>query len=440
MPSMNRLNDRFQTLMAPFAGKRFLLACSGGLDSMVLAELAHRNALEIELAHVNYGLRGTDSEEDEVSVRHFAEKKGIPFHIKKTNASELKGNLQAAARDIRYRWFEDLRKERALDFVLLAHHCDDQIETFFLNLGRSSGFMGLSCMPFQRDHTLRPLLEHNKDALLEFASREGIHWREDISNSSLKYARNRLRHEFLPLLYAHVPDLKESVLLLIQHFQKAQNALETELRSVYDAWHTTRRLEISQWQAFNEHEKVELLRQIGQPASLMKHLDQLTMAEKGSSLPLSRHSDFPYHALVRERSHFLLTEENTVPDGFHLHIDRVESLPDSFDKESIYLNEEKILGKLQLRTWQQGDRIASVGMQGSQLISDIISDAAIPSDQKNQVLVLHDDAHIHWCPGLKIGRMALATGEQPSGILRCTISKVTAQESDDLSGHLGSED
>lgn len=437
---MSRVESHIQEKLAPFQDKRFLLACSGGLDSMVLAELLLRIGIPFELAHVNYGLRENESELDEALIRDFAKQHNLPCHVKRIDPNILQENLQAEARKIRYNWFEQLKTERHLDFILLAHHADDHVETFYLNLGRDAGIMGLACMPFQRGDLLRPLLEIDKEELLNFARKHGIHWREDASNSSLKYTRNRLRNEFLPKLNAALPELKESVLFLIQTFQQNQLELEKKIGQFAEDWKCNSELEIANWNAFQAHEKVELLRQLGQSASLVRHLDQLSISLRGSMAPIHKNALCPFSHILREANFFRLTNLDSSGKKYGLILEKVEDLPHQFDKDSIYLDASKIQGILGIRPWQHGDRMASVGVPGTQLIGDIISDARVPIEEKSNIPVVHDDVHIHWCPGLKIGRLALATKDQTSEILRVTIWVEALPKSDDLSRHPDSED
>ncbi|OFZ64242.1 MAG: tRNA lysidine(34) synthetase TilS, partial [Bacteroidetes bacterium RIFCSPHIGHO2_02_FULL_44_7] len=247
---MKPLELHIAKILAPFREHLVLVACSGGVDSMVLSELLRRLGFQLELAHVNYGLRGTDSEADMQLVLDYGEKHKIPVHLRRANPEDFQKNTQATAREFRYAWFDELIAQREKAVIALAHHSDDQVETFFLNLARKSGVMGLACMPFQHRNWIRPLLDFSKNDLLDFAKLHRISWREDASNTKLTYKRNILRSVFIPELTAYTPELKENVLLMIHYFQEKQRELETELAPVASQWQKDRELQLDTWRAF----------------------------------------------------------------------------------------------------------------------------------------------------------------------------------------------
>lgn len=428
---MQQLEQHIAHKMDPFREHLILVACSGGVDSMVLSELLRLQGFQLELAHVNYGLRGADSEADMQHVLDYGKKRTIPVHVRTADPTIFQKNTQAKAREFRYAWFDELLAKREKAVVVLAHHSDDQVETFFLNLARKSGVMGLACMPFQRGSYLRPLLDFSKNALVTFAQTQGISWREDASNTKLTYKRNILRSLLLPELVALTPELKENVLLLIRHFQEKQKELEAKLAPVAIQWQNERELLLPTWTAFDAHEKMELLRQVHQSASLLSAIDDLVLGTKGVHAALESSVDFPFKALAREAHSLRLIPIEVETSSAQLHVLERTSLPSSFDKDSILLDANLLQGSLHLRPWQLGDRMAPIGMKGTKLISEIIADARIPFEEKSQILVVHDDVHIHWCVGLKIGRMALANA-QTSKILECSLTFSTTPKSADL--------
>lgn len=428
---MVQIEQHIAQKMEPFRAHLVFVACSGGVDSMVLSELLRKQGFQLELVHVNYGLRGADSEADMQHVLTYGEKHNIPVHVQTADPKLFQKNTQAKAREFRYAWFNELLAQHEKCVLVLAHHSDDQVETFFLNLARKSGVMGLACMPFQRGSYLRPLLDISKKELVSFARNQGITWREDISNAKLTYKRNILRSLLLPELTALSPELNENVLLLVRHFQEKQKDLETKLAPVASEWKNKRELPLHTWKSFDEHEKMELLRQIHQSAHLLSTIDLLVNGIKGAHALLEPSSNFPFKALAREANTLRLIASNGARRQAQLHVLEQASLPNAFDKDSIHLDADLLQGPLRLRTWELGDRMAPIGMKGTKLISEIIADAHIPFEEKDQVLVVCDDAHIHWCVGLKIGRMALAS-PQTSKILKCTLTFSTTPKSADL--------
>ena len=188
---------------------KILLALSGGVDSMVLANLLLAVSRQLSansqifFAHCNFHLRGEDSDRDESFVTDFAIENNIPLFVKhfdtETYAKDNSLSIEMAARELRYAWFEELRNLHDINKVALAHHGDDQIETFFINFLRGSGIKGLKGMKPQNDFYIRPLLWSNRNQIEKFAKENGIRWVEDYTNNETIYLRNKIRHQIIPL-------------------------------------------------------------------------------------------------------------------------------------------------------------------------------------------------------------------------------------------------
>ena len=183
---------------------RYLVALSGGADSVALLLCMLRGGYEIEAAHCNFQLRGEESERDERFVRELCEQRGVRLHTVRFNtraaAAERHESIEMAARRLRYEWFDALRRERKLDYVAVAHHRDDNVETFLLNLLRGAGIHGLTGMRSERGGVVRPLLETTRAEILQFLESEGQPFVTDSTNADTQYRRNKIRHELLPLL------------------------------------------------------------------------------------------------------------------------------------------------------------------------------------------------------------------------------------------------
>ena len=207
----------------------YFVACSGGVDSMVLLYILQKNGYAVSALHVNYQLRGLDSEKDQKLIETTCKRVGISVHIKRIDLHKMleinEGNLQEEARNERYAFFQNFTKT-ADSKIVFGHHADDQVETFFLNLARGAGIMGLSGMLEENTGYLRPLLPFSKAEILAYAAENNVVWREDISNESNTYQRNKLRNIILPALKQFIPELSESVLLLVSVFQENQQELE----------------------------------------------------------------------------------------------------------------------------------------------------------------------------------------------------------------------
>jgi tRNA(Ile)-lysidine synthase len=207
---------------------RFIVACSGGLDSVVLCELCHQAKLPFSIAHCNFGLRGAESNRDEAFVRQLGERYGVAVFVKQFDTAGYrhlkKLSVQEAARNLRYQWFEEVRKEQGAAYVLLAHHANDNIETVLMNLFRGTGLHGLTGMPQRVDaaHGLRPLLQHTRREIEIFAAENGLAWVDDSSNASSKYTRNFFRNEIIPAIQMAYPQVEENLLHTISRLQKTE--------------------------------------------------------------------------------------------------------------------------------------------------------------------------------------------------------------------------
>lgn len=412
----NYIAEKFKHLKP----NHLFIACSGGLDSMTLLYVFNKLNFDVTALHVNYQLRGEQSELDSDFVQQFCTDHSINFQKKVVPISkELQkgGNLQALAREVRYNWFEAILSNSIENRILLGHHKDDQLETFYLNLARKSGVMGLASMLETNGKYLRPLLNHSKEEIKSYANNEGLEWREDKSNSEIKYNRNKLRNVILPAISKEIPTLTDSVVLLTKKFQDLQLELETSMAKHTKSILGTKFIDFETFDSLSDLERVEMFRQLHIHASVVSELKRLTI--KGSRIALSNHS--LYEAIVKEKKGYFFEEKRLEPLKYGLRIEKVSRLPDNFSKDAIYLDQEAISGTLKLRHWRVGDRIKSVGMNGSQLISDIIKDAHLRTDEKNQTLVVEDDKNILWCVGLKVARNALATNETKQ-IIKVTVT------------------
>ena len=420
---MNSLQQHIKQFIQPFKDETLFVACSGGIDSMVLLDLLSTVHAHIHVLHVNYHLRGEDSNQDQQLIENECNKRTIPFTLLEVDLkSELNannGNLQDKARKIRYDFFVKQLSQKSSKLVV-AHHQDDQIETFFINIARKSGIMGLSAMLPIHNNILRPLLSISRAEIIQYALDKGVNWREDRSNLENTYQRNKWRNIFLPLIEKENSTIKESVLLLIEKFQETQSILEKKVANLNLQISETGVLSYVEFDKLSNDELFELLRQLNLGSTgNIKELQKLRLSEKGKKLTLRQNN---FIEIICEDSFFFFerTKFNNLPT---LKLTSTSQLPSTFNKESIYLNKAKIDGELVVRYWKIGDRIEPIGLNGSKLISDIITDAKIPHHQRNQQLVLCDNATIHWCVGLCIGKKAIA--ESGDDIIHVELTKTT---------------
>ncbi len=385
--------------------KTVFIACSGGVDSIVLAALVKTFCKNITLLHVNYNLREQESIEDALFVEEFAKQNQFFLEIKSVDTNKIlqenAGNLQDVARKIRFDWFaEKLKLENSV--LLLAHHQDDQIETFFQHLARKSGILGLACMLEIHENIMRPLLNFSKEEIYAYAKENAISWREDSSNKSNKYTRNKLRNEFLPFLKTKIPDLNKSVLTLIKVFQENQREIENSVKDLIFTIKENHFLSKEDFINLNVEQKIFILKEFDFLPSQAVELDKLESVQKGKFI------SSPIFKIIKEENGFSFLNLNLKKAIPKLILEEVLELPKIFSKSEIYLDKNKIQGELKLDFWKIGDRISPVGMKGSKLISDAITEAKISNAERENILVLKDDFQIHWCVGLKVGRNAVA--------------------------------
>ena len=210
----------------------YILALSGGIDSMVLADMLLKAKVDFVLAHCNFHLRGEESDGDERFVRDYAERNGLKLFVKQFDttgyAQEHGISIEMAARELRYGWFEELRQQLNFDYIAVAHHADDQIETFFINLLRGAGLKGLKGMLPENGNVIRPLLNVSREEIRQYAIENHIEWREDHTNGETQFLRNKIRHELLPVIDCISKEGRNSILKSINHLS-SENTLYREL-------------------------------------------------------------------------------------------------------------------------------------------------------------------------------------------------------------------
>lgn len=201
---LNKIKNHINKNLPFLAGSKLLIAVSGGIDSMVLLDILHKLNFDISIAHCNFSLRGEESDQDEIFINEYANANNINKYVTRFDtvlfANDNKVSVQVAARQLRYLWFEELLKDNNINYLITAHHLDDSLETFIINLSRGTGLDGLTGIPIQNGNIVRPLLPFSRNDIEAYANLNDISWREDSSNASDKYLRNKIRHHIVPVL------------------------------------------------------------------------------------------------------------------------------------------------------------------------------------------------------------------------------------------------
>lgn len=415
---------RQSTLFEP--NKRYLLACSGGLDSMALAHLLQAAGIQLELAHVNFGLRGTESDGDEKFVRNWAHARSLPMHVHQANTTEWaekKGvSIQMAAREIRYQFFEEIRNQENLEGIILAHHQDDQLETIFLNLVRGTGIAGLYGMSARRGWLVRPLLPFSRAQLESYMEEVKQTWREDRSNATSDYKRNKLRHSGLPAIYDLEPDARQN---LLQSFERLTDTGKA-FSGLFDLWkaeHVREQHGISFlaykslskmpglasllyfWLSpygFNSEQALTLSKSLGaiKPGKLLRSATYELSLDREELLLYPIPVAFP-----KIEFHFGTPSFELPEGGYHLTWGLPQKEIDQNPANALF-DLDCLEFPLQIRSWQEGDRFNPLGMHSEKKISDFLIDNKVPFAFKKEVKVLVSGNKIAWVVGMRIADWA----------------------------------
>ena len=397
--------------------QKILLALSGGIDSSVLLSLCLKNGLNISIAHCNFQLRGKDSEDDALWIKKLAEYKKLECHIKKFDipiyAKNRKTSIQMAARKLRYDWFNELSIKYNYEVILVAHHADDVLETFMINLMRGSGLKGLVGIPQIRGKIIRPLLPFTRTEILNYANENNIKWREDASNAKTDYLRNELRHKVIPNWKATDSNFHNQFSTTLEYLGQAKIALDNVIKDFKTNYFVEMEQEIK-----ISVDKLKLLNPINFLLHALfsnygfdnvKDLNQLLDAQSGKQLFSKT------HRLVKNRSHLLLSEQS---EDFH----KTYIIEQNFKKIQVPIklklglnNKIKIADKniacfnikllkfpLTLRKWRQSDYFYPKGLNGKKKLSKYFKDEKFSLLDKEKQWLLCSGEDIIWVVGKRV--------------------------------------
>jgi len=413
-------------------GQKILVAVSGGVDSMVLLHtlhsLARKNNWKISVAHFNHRLRGRASDADEKLVCQTAKKMALPFFCERADvagfARRSKISVEMAARKLRHEFLARTARAQKISAIALAHHADDQVELFFLRLLRGAGGEGLAGMKWrspspadQRVSLVRPLLGFAKDELLAFAREGKIRFREDASNASPDFLRNRIRNELLPLLGKNYqPGLTKTVLRLMEivgaesefagaaasqwlacpkdDFEKLPAAVQRKILQAQLA-----RLGLA-----SDFELIEQLRATAEK-SVSVHADLAVARNPAGKLNLREHREKLFRA--GERRLKLSGRAGRAEFGgrkFHWTVKRFNGAQERSLRPPEFFDADKTGGEIILRHWRAGDRFQPIGLKSAAKLQDLFVNAKIPAARRRELVLAATAAgEIFWVEGLRIG-------------------------------------
>ncbi len=408
------------------AGKKFLLAVSGGLDSAVLAELFALSAFDYSIAHCNFQLRGKESDGDENFVKKLAAKSNVSFFSVKFETEKFcadnRVSVQMGARQLRYEWLKEIKTKNKFDYIVTAHHADDSIETFFINLLRGTGIAGLKGIRAKNEDVIRPMLGFYRAEIEKFAKKNKLKWREDSSNSSDKYERNRIRHHVIPALEKTDENAKrnirQSMSMLASVEEIYRKAIAEKASEFVKKDKTKVEIDLGLF-AGSKHTALylyELIKEFG------FGYDQTEMVVACISKKEYSGKEFysNYHRLVIDRKSLsvipIKKEEGKsfmVNPGFKMinlgdtycwfeKLKKTKNFKPDPSPEIAALDFDKLSFPLQVRKWKQGDRFYPLGMQKPKKLSNFLIDNKVSVLDKEQVYVLVSGSKIAWIMGYRI--------------------------------------
>lgn len=401
---------------------KYLLAVSGGIDSMVMASMFAEAGIEAGIAHCNFTLRGEESNGDENFVCDFALRNNMPFHLVRFDTTEYASkngiSIQQAARKLRYEWFEHLRREHGYYKIAVAHNADDNLETFFINLLRGAGLGGLTGIVAETETIVRPLTALSRRQIEEYAREHKIAFREDSSNASDKYLRNKLRHIILPALDDLTPAFREKAAESLKYLKQANDfvsiSIETIARDIVHTQNEDRYISIEKLKRYAsslEFIVFNLLAPYGFKREIIRDILEALDGESGRQFIADK------YVLVKDRDFLILSpriddiaeyliEKSALPTtigGFYCEIipKATDFKPDTSPNVG-QLDADKLHFPLLLRAWNTGDRFVPFGMKGRKKLSDFFIDNKIPVTDKRKHLALVSGKDIVWLAGCRI--------------------------------------
>lgn len=410
----NHINNKLSILNE----SKLLIAISGGIDSVVLAHLCQNLNLNFSLAHCNFNLRAEESDKDEAFVTDLAEDLGVEVFIQNFNteayASEHKRSIQMAARELRYDWFKELAEHLNFDYILTAHHADDNLETYLINFTRGTGLNGLTGIPMVNDNVVRPLLPFSRIQIEDFAKAHQIRWREDASNASRKYLRNKLRHQVVPILKEINPQLLDSFQNTLSHLNDTQLIVEEQLfdfkkRAIISEDDLGTTYKISEFKAVKNPKAYlfETFKNYGFTA--WNDVVELLDAQSGKLVKSNS------HRLIKHREYIILTGLNNsnrseasifINESIKdietqigtLSFSNVEGVSET-SKHTIYVDKDLLEFPLEFRLWKEGDTFQPLGMKGKKKISKYLKDEKASLVEKENTWVLTSENKVIWVVG-----------------------------------------
>ncbi|MEX0997745.1 MAG: tRNA lysidine(34) synthetase TilS [Flavobacteriaceae bacterium] len=412
----SHLNNRFSFLK----NEKLLVACSGGLDSVVLTHLLVKSGYDVALVHCNFSLRGNESDTDSQFVIQLAKKLKLPVFTETFETEQFADehglSIQMAARSLRYQWFEELSGQLKIKYILTGHHLDDDLETFLINFSRGTGLKGLTGIPEYNQKIIRPLLEFSRAEILAFAERHNLNWREDSSNFSNKYLRNALRLDVIPKWKDTRPDLLQSFKTTREHLKNSELLIEDYialiLSYVVEETNEGYKFSVAKLEKLPNVKALlyELLASFGFTA--WDDIYQLLKAQSGKQVVSKT------HILLKDRDYLILesiSSDNSqidsqeilisidtqfIEEPVKLSFEPVKKL-EKVSNEAIFVDLDLLKFPLKVRKWKEADIFHPFGMTGKKKLSKFFKDEKLSLLAKKKIWILLSGEEIVWVMGLR---------------------------------------
>ncbi|QNN42465.1 tRNA lysidine(34) synthetase TilS [Pedobacter roseus] len=423
-------------------GNRILLAVSGGKDSVLMLHLFKAIGVDVGVAHCNFSLRADEAQRDESFVALLARNLGLPFYVThfdtKKYAAENKISTQMAARDLRYQWFEEIRLSEQYDYIALAQHQNDAVETVLINLTRGTGISGLHGILPKRDRLIRPLLFLNRQQIEELVKANNIDFVEDSSNASTYYTRNKIRLQVIPHLQEINRNLEKTFAENISRFAELETFLNVQVQKLATKILNKRAdgvyIPLEEITRLNPQKLLlyELLKPFGFGEHVIQEILDCLKALSGT------HFFSATHQAIINRNDLVIVEKNvsvTANQFIHPATESIifaahemalkftEEITFESDANKAFVNAGKLIFPLVLRNWQNGDKFVPLGMRSLKKVSDYFIDEKVPLHLKNTTPILvNGNGEIVWIAGMRQdNRYKLTTATKKVAIFELKI-------------------
>ena len=419
-------------------GDKILLAVSGGIDSMVMTYLFQSLEYKIGIAHCNFSLRALESDKDQEMVSLYTSEHNVPFYSTrfetKTFAKKNKLSVQMAARDLRYKWFEEIRTKYGYDSIAVAHNLNDNIETLLINLTRGTGLTGMAGMKPVSNRIIRPLLFATRQEIMSFQIRNKIAFREDKSNADTKYIRNKIRHHIIPVLKEINPSIEITLNETAERFAGINEIVSNYISALREIISEEKEqfvtFNISQLKTYLHNKAIlfELFKPFNITNSQLNDLVKVIEGKTGGQIITGT------HRIIKNRKEIIVSDEEIANETLYtiknipafcifpgISSARYVTISQTFeipsDPHMACIDSEKVSFPMIIRKWKAGDYFYPLGMRQKKKLSDYFIDKKYSRFDKENIYILESGGKIVWIIGDRIDDRFKITNSTKKGLL-----------------------